>query len=240
MRILVVSDLHYRLPHFDWLVEAATRPTPWCRRRPRRRGQPGPPRRPDRRPRATTSTMLAERTTVFVASGNHDLDGPGATASRWRRGCGASSRRGLHVDGSSRRRRRHPASPCARGGTGRSPATRSASSWPGLPSTGRPAGCGSTTRPRRALPLCLDGRRTFPDHELAEWIAQHRPDFVFCGHIHQSPWARAAHGTPAWVAPGSSTPASRSAPSRPTSPSTPTPARPTGSGSTDRDSLALA
>ena len=23
MRILVVSDLHYRLRHFDWLVEAA-------------------------------------------------------------------------------------------------------------------------------------------------------------------------------------------------------------------------
>ena len=23
MRILVVSDLHYRLPHFDWLVKAA-------------------------------------------------------------------------------------------------------------------------------------------------------------------------------------------------------------------------
>ena len=25
MRILAVSDLHYRLPHWDWLVEAAGR-----------------------------------------------------------------------------------------------------------------------------------------------------------------------------------------------------------------------
>ena len=44
--------------------------------------------------------------------------------------------------------------------------------------------------PPAGTPLCHDGRRTFPDHELfAEWIAQHRPDVVLCGHIHQSPWA---------------------------------------------------
>ena len=43
--------------------------------------------------------------------------------------------------------------------------------------------------PPAGTPLCLDGRRTFPDHDLAAWIEEHRPDVVLCGHIHQSPWA---------------------------------------------------
>ena len=37
--------------------------------------------------------------------------------------------------------------------------------------------------------LCHDGRRDFPDHDLAGWIDEHRPDIVLCGHIHQAPWA---------------------------------------------------
>ena len=36
--------------------------------------------------------------------------------------------------------------------------------------------------------LCNDGRREFPDHDLAAWIDEHRPDLVLCGHIHQAPW----------------------------------------------------
>ena len=34
-------------------------------------------------------------------------------------------------------------------------------------------------------------RRTedVPDQDLADWIAEHRPDVVLCGHIHQAPWA---------------------------------------------------
>jgi Icc-related predicted phosphoesterase len=36
--------------------------------------------------------------------------------------------------------------------------------------------------------LCRDGRREFPDHDLAAWIAEHQPDVVLCGHIHQAPW----------------------------------------------------
>jgi hypothetical protein len=38
--------------------------------------------------------------------------------------------------------------------------------------------------------LCRDGRREFPDHELAAWIEQYQPDVVICGHIHQAPWAK--------------------------------------------------
>jgi hypothetical protein len=38
--------------------------------------------------------------------------------------------------------------------------------------------------------LCKDGRREFPDHDLAAWIEQHQPDIVICGHIHQAPWVQ--------------------------------------------------
>ena len=43
--------------------------------------------------------------------------------------------------------------------------------------------------PPAGTPLCFDGRRAFPDQELADWIQEHQPDVVLCGHIHQSPWA---------------------------------------------------
>lgn len=36
--------------------------------------------------------------------------------------------------------------------------------------------------------LCRDGRREFPDHQLASWIAEYGPDVVLAGHIHQAPW----------------------------------------------------
>src|SRR6478736_1859417 len=68
MRILVVSDLHYRLRHFDWLVALVgdladvVSPVP-------------------HEVQIVVLTnylgLLAARTTVFAASGNHDLDGPG-------------------------------------------------------------------------------------------------------------------------------------------------------------------
>ena len=37
--------------------------------------------------------------------------------------------------------------------------------------------------------LCWDGRREFPDHDLAGWIAEHQPEVVLTGHVHQAPWA---------------------------------------------------
>ena len=60
------------------------------RRRPGRRGQPRPARRADRRADQLPG-LLAERTTVFAASGNHDLDGPG-DARRAGRGLAAAAR----------------------------------------------------------------------------------------------------------------------------------------------------
>lgn len=190
MRILVVSDLHYRLPHYDWLVRAAAdvdavavvgdladvvSPVPH-----------------------EVQTVVLRRyldelasggRTVLVASGNHDLDGPGIhgeqVAAWLRRAAGES----LHVDGTSVDvgDTRFTICPWWDG-----PVTRD--------EVGAQLAAAAVGRPSRwvwlyhappaGTPLCFDGRRTFPDQELADWIAEHRPDVVLCGHIHQSPWAK--------------------------------------------------
>jgi len=99
MRILVVSDLHYRLPHFDWLLGAAERvdavalvgdladvvsPVPH-----------------DVQTVVVTKYLglLAEQTRVFAASGNHDLDGPGAHGEQVASWLRRLDRSGLHVTG---------------------------------------------------------------------------------------------------------------------------------------------
>ena len=101
MRILVVSDLHYRLPHYDWLLGAAERvdavalvgdladvvsPVPH-----------------DVQTVVVTKYLglLAERTRVFAASGNHDLDGPGPHGEQVAAWLRRPDRDRLHVDGMS-------------------------------------------------------------------------------------------------------------------------------------------
>ncbi|NHA67638.1 metallophosphoesterase family protein [Phycicoccus flavus] len=202
MRILSVSDLHYRLPHYDWLLGAAAdadlvvlagdladvvNPVPVHVQAVVLRGY---------------LERLAERAVVAVASGNHDLDGPGANGEQtagWLRGLRLD---GVVTDGASLDLGpvRVTVCPWWDGPLGRDELDgQLTAAAPGRPETwvwvhhAPPAG----------TPLCTDGRREFPDHELAAWIGRHRPDVVLCGHIHQAPWARGgswrARLGPTWV-----------------------------------------
>jgi len=188
MRILVVSDLHYRLRHFDWLVEAAggvdavaivgdladvVSPVPH-----------------EVQTVVVTNYLglLAGRTAVFAASGNHDLDGPGAHGEQvaaWLRRADHGS---LHVDGSSVDIEGIRITVCP---WWDGPVTRDeVGAQLAAAAVGRPARwVWLYHAPPAGTPLCHDGRRTFPDQDLADWIAEHRPDIVLCGHIHQAPWA---------------------------------------------------
>ncbi len=187
MRILAVSDLHYRLPHYDWLVRAAedVDVVALC-------GDLGDVVSPvpidvQSVVIGTYLSRLADRALVLAASGNHDLDGPGEHGEQvaaWLRRLpdarvitdGAS----LDVDGV-----RFTVCPWWDG-----PITRDeVGAQLDAAAVGRP---GTWVwlyhAPPAGTPLCRDGRREFPDHELAGWIDQHQPDFVLCGHIHQAPW----------------------------------------------------
>jgi Icc-related predicted phosphoesterase len=188
MRILVASDLHYRLPHYDWLVAAArdvdvvalvgdladvVSPVPHDVQTVVLRNY---------------LAMLAEHRPVLVASGNHDLDGPGEHGEQVAAWLQRLDLAGLHVDGASVDIEDVRFTVCPW--------------WDGPVTCGQVAAqlaAAAADRPARWIwlyhappagtPLCFDGRRTFPDQELADWIAAYRPDVVLCGHIHQAPWA---------------------------------------------------
>jgi Icc-related predicted phosphoesterase len=187
VRILAVSDLHYRLRHYDWLVETSggvdvvavagdladvANPVPV-------------------HVQAVVLdkylARLAERAVVLAGSGNHDLDGPGAhgeqTAGWLRRPRdGSVFTDGMSTDVGDTRFTVCPwwDGPTTRDEVGRQLAKAA---------RGRPARWVWVYHaPPAGTVLCSDGRREFPDHDLAAWIAQHQPDIVLCGHIHQAPW----------------------------------------------------
>src|SRR5215217_604838 len=78
MRILVVSDLHYRLPHYDWLLGAAGKVDAVAIVGDLADVVSPVPHDVQAVVVAEYLARLAGRTTVLAASGNHDLDGPGA------------------------------------------------------------------------------------------------------------------------------------------------------------------
>lgn len=189
VRILSVSDLHYRLPHYDWLVKASgdadavvlagdladvVSPVPL-----------------DVQSVVLTTYLaeLAEHALVMASSGNHDLDGPGAHGEQvagWLRQAGGER---VVVDSNSRDVDgvRFTVCPWWDG-----PLTRDA--------VGAQLAAASVDRtdlwvwvyhsPPAGTVLARDGRREFPDHDLAAWIEEHQPDIVITGHIHQAPWAK--------------------------------------------------
>jgi len=187
VRILVVSDLHYRLAHFDWLVRAAdgvdvvalvgdladvVSPVPVELQVVVLEKYLG---------------LLSDRAVVLVASGNHDLDGPGAHGEQvagWLQRPRAGA---IHVDGASVDIDgvRFTVCPWWDGPVAREQVERQLVSA----AADRPDRWAWLYHaPPAGTVLCRDGRREFPDHHLAAWIQDHEPDMVFCGHIHQAPW----------------------------------------------------
>jgi Icc-related predicted phosphoesterase len=187
VRILVVSDLHYRLPHYDWLVEAAEGVDVVAVVGDLANVISPVPHDVQTVVIAEYLGRLADRATVLVASGNHDLDGPGENGEQVAAWLARSRLPTLHVDGASVDigDTRFTVCPWWDG-----PLTRD--------EVGAQLAAAAADRPGRwvwlyhappaGTPLCNDGRRAFPDQDLADWIAEHQPDLVLCGHIHQAPW----------------------------------------------------
>jgi Icc-related predicted phosphoesterase len=187
MRLLSVADIHYHLPQFDWVLERA--------------GEfdvvvlPG-----DHLQVGGDSPLpaqvvvvrnyldrLARSTLVLAASGNHDLDGPGAVGEQhagWLVGAG---RPPLYVDGESVDVDgvRFTVCPWWDG-----PRTRALlEEQLTLAADDRPERWVWVYHsPPAGTRLCTNGTRSFPDPDLAGWIDRWQPDLVFCGHIHQAPW----------------------------------------------------
>jgi Icc-related predicted phosphoesterase len=187
VRILLVSDLHYSLPQFDWVVGAAADVDVVVIAGDHL----------DISSHVALSTqafvvsnyvaMLREHTQVIISSGNHDLTGPdahGENAALWLHGLRAQ---GVPTDGESflvgdtlfticpwwdgplgrERVARHLAADAAR----RPARWLWVYHWPPTDS-----------------PTTWTGRSHYGDPDLAGWIAEHQPDMVFSGHVHGPPF----------------------------------------------------
>lgn len=188
MRILVASDLHYRLPHYDWLVEAAAGVDVVALPGDLADVRSQVPHEVQIVVLANYLRMLAEKTVVVAASGNHDLDGPGPHGEQVAGWLAATSHERLYVDGSSVDLDDTRFTACA---WWDGPVTREeVAAQLAAAAVDRPARWVWVYHaPPAGTPLVTDGRRTFPDEDLAAWIAELQPDIVLCGHIHQAPWA---------------------------------------------------
>jgi Icc-related predicted phosphoesterase len=187
MRILLVSDVHYRLRQFDWLFEMAgdVDVVVMAGDLLDIRSAVAVPAQAA----AVTAQIsrISERGTVLAASGNHDLDERDDSDEKvagWLRRAGGGQ---LHVDGDSLRVGDTLFSVCG---------------WWDGPS-GQAAlearlAADAATRPARWIwiyhsppagsPLAWDGRREFGDTQARDWIATYQPDMVLAGHIHEAPF----------------------------------------------------
>jgi Icc-related predicted phosphoesterase len=187
MRCLVVADLHYTLPQFDWLVAAA----------------------PhfdlvvfagdaldlgsivDFRAQIVVVkkylALVAARTRVIICSGNHDLDDRSAEGEKIARWIGDVRELGIACDGDT----------LAIDGT----IFTVCPWWDGPLVKASIAQQLSRDAARHALrwiwvhhappansPVSWGGKRFFGDAELMGWIARYQPAMVISGHVHQSPF----------------------------------------------------
>lgn len=202
VKLLLVSDLHYALKQYDWtasvarhfdLVVVAGDHLDIA-------GQL------DGRVQILVVLKylkrLAERTRVVASSGNHDLDGRDADGEKTAAWMGQVRRLGIPTDGDSVMIGDTLVSVCAW--------------WDGPKAHGavaaqlerdaakeKKAWIWVYHAPPEGSPTAWNGKRSFGDAALTEWIGAYKPNIVLAGHIHEAPfkqggsWADRIGGT--WV-----------------------------------------
>jgi Icc-related predicted phosphoesterase len=189
MRLLVVADLHYALQQYDWLLEVA----PHFDMVIIAGDHLDITSLVDLNAQSIVVQKylgrLKEKTRLLVCSGNHDLDSrndAGEKVSRWilrYRDEGVATDGDRFVIGDTL----FTICPWWDG-----PIVRAA--------IGRQLAEDAPHRLKRWIwihhappghsPVSWGGSRFFGDVELENWIAEHRPDIVFSGHVHQAPFVK--------------------------------------------------
>ena len=187
MRILVVSDLHYSLRQFDWLVGVAPEYDLLVLAGDHLDISSAVERDAQIVVVLKYFELLAAHVPVVVSSGNHDLTGPdanGEAAALW---LAEARSTGVHTDGDA----------LVIGDT-----LITVCPWWDGPA-GRQAvadqlAADAQRRPDKWVwvyhwppvdsPTSWTGRRHYGDPDLAGWIAEHHPDIVLTGHVHEPPF----------------------------------------------------
>jgi Icc-related predicted phosphoesterase len=189
MRILLVADLHYSLPQFDWVLDNAARLDVVVIAGDHLdlssivdgRAQSVVVRKYFNRLRA--------KTRVLICSGNHDLDTKSESGEKVAKWLSPSQHEGILCDGESIviDDTLFTACPWWDG-----PVVKAA-----IAAQLAEASSKRTERwiwvhhaPPAKSPISWGGDRYFGDEELREWIDLYRPDLVLSGHVHQSPFVK--------------------------------------------------
>ena len=194
MRILLVSDLHYTLRQFDWVVDSAANFDVVVLAG-------------DHLDISSSVSLdaqivvvlryfelIQERTSLAVSSGNHDLTGPDENNERAALWLAEARRAGVSTDGGSMLIDDTLVTICPwwDGPVGRevleaqlvSDAARRPRRWVWI-----------YHWPPLGSPTCWTGRTHYGDPDLAGWINEYQPDVVLTGHVHDPPFKPAG----SWV-----------------------------------------
>jgi Icc-related predicted phosphoesterase len=189
MRLLVVADIHYALPQYDWVTEVA----------PRFDAVIIAGDHLDANSLVDLPTQIiviqkylerlrkvAQR--LIICSGNHDLDTRDEAGEKVTRWILAPRKVGVPTDGDSLTIGDTLITICpwwdgprVRAGIDRqldADAAQRGKKWFWVHHA-----------PPKGAPISWDGYRDYGDLELQQWIAKHAPDMVFCGHVHQAPFS---------------------------------------------------
>jgi Icc-related predicted phosphoesterase len=187
VRILLVSDLHYALPQFDWVVghmadfdlvvlagdhlDIASAV-------------------PLEAQVAVVDALVGhagDEGRLVVSSGNHDLTGPDAAGEQSAPWVAALRRHGAAVDGDTVEVDGTLVTVCPwwDGPAGRE---RVAAQLEADASRARDRWVWVYHWPPDASPTCWTGRRHYGDPDLLAWIEAHGPDVVLTGHVHDPPF----------------------------------------------------
>jgi Icc-related predicted phosphoesterase len=187
VRILLVSDLHYTLPQWDWVVGAAPQYDLVVVAGDLLDVNSSVAVHAQSLVVLRYLSLLHGAGQVAVSSGNHDLTGPdpaGEQAALWLAEARAV---GIPTDGDSLTVGDTLVTICPwwDGPIGRDTVERQLAG-------------DAERRPERWIwtyhwpplgsPTCWTGRRDYGDPDLAGWIDRYRPDLVLTGHVHQSPF----------------------------------------------------
>lgn len=187
MKMLLVSDLHYALPHFDWVLDRASEFDAVVLAGDHLDVSSLVPLESQIVAVRTYIRKIAEVTRVVVCSGNHDLtarNGHDEKHAPWLEGIDHA---GVFGDWQSLDTSGARVSVCP---WWDGPATRD--------DVGRKLADDGIGRPARwvwiyhfppdGVPVSWIGSRHVGDSDLNAWIDAHQPDLVLSGHIHDAPF----------------------------------------------------
>ena len=187
MRILLVSDLHYTLPQLDWVVRSAPSFDLVVMAGDHLDISSAVALDAQSVVILRYLALIRNATLVAASSGNHDLTGPDAQGEQAALWLGETRAAGVATDGDSLWIGDTLITVCPwwDGPLGRAAlalklahdAARRPARWIWV-----------YHWPPLSTPVCWTGRRDYGDADLGGWIAEHQPDMVLTGHVHESPF----------------------------------------------------